>query len=53
MPTSRSGWRRRASGNVSLVLQLSRGEALPQELPAADKVDRMNRLVLMWYKQQP
>ena len=40
-------------GNVSLVLQLSRGEALPQELPAADKVDRMNRLVLMWYKQQP
>ncbi|MCC4104417.1 lipid IV(A) 4-amino-4-deoxy-L-arabinosyltransferase [Serratia ureilytica] len=43
----------RKHGNVSLVLQLSRGEALPQELPAADKVDRMNRLVLMWYKQQP
>lgn len=43
----------RKKGNVSLVLQLSRGEALPQELPAADKVDRMNRLVLMWYKQQP
>ena len=43
----------RKQGNVSLVLQLSRGEALPQELPAADKVDRMNRLVLMWYKQQP
>lgn len=30
----------RKQGNVSLVLQLSRGEALPQELPAADKVDR-------------
>ncbi|ELY3099555.1 lipid IV(A) 4-amino-4-deoxy-L-arabinosyltransferase [Serratia marcescens] len=43
----------RKQGNVSLVLQLSRGEALPQELPTADKVDRMNRLVLMWYKQQP
>ncbi|MGQ6184795.1 lipid IV(A) 4-amino-4-deoxy-L-arabinosyltransferase [Serratia sp. IR-2025] len=43
----------RKQGNVSLVLQLSRGEALPQELPAADKVARMNRLVLMWYKQQP
>ncbi|MEL5395588.1 lipid IV(A) 4-amino-4-deoxy-L-arabinosyltransferase [Serratia nevei] len=43
----------RKQGNLSLVLQLSRGEALPQELPAADKVDRMNRLVLMWYKQQP
>ncbi|HEJ7985043.1 TPA: lipid IV(A) 4-amino-4-deoxy-L-arabinosyltransferase [Serratia marcescens] len=43
----------RKQGNVSLVLQLSRGEAPPQELPAADKVDRMNRLVLMWYKQQP
>ncbi|EPG7065597.1 lipid IV(A) 4-amino-4-deoxy-L-arabinosyltransferase [Serratia marcescens] len=43
----------RKQGNVSLVLQLSRGEALPQELPAADKVDRMNRLVLMLYKQQP
>ncbi|WP_049209404.1 lipid IV(A) 4-amino-4-deoxy-L-arabinosyltransferase [Serratia marcescens] len=43
----------RKQGSVSLVLQLSRGEALPQELPAADKVDRMNRLVLMWYKQQP
>ncbi|HCR2983719.1 TPA: lipid IV(A) 4-amino-4-deoxy-L-arabinosyltransferase [Serratia marcescens] len=43
----------RKQGNVSLVLQLSRDEALPQELPAADKVDRMNRLVLMWYKQQP
>jgi 4-amino-4-deoxy-L-arabinose transferase len=43
----------RKQGNVSLVLQLSRDEALPQELPVADKVDRMNRLVLMWYKQQP
>jgi len=43
----------RKQGNVALGLQLSRGEALPQELPAADKVDRMNRLVLMWYKQQP
>ncbi|CAI1774172.1 Undecaprenyl phosphate-alpha-4-amino-4-deoxy-L-arabinose arabinosyl transferase [Serratia marcescens] len=43
----------RKQGNVSLVLQLSRDETLPQELPVADKVDRMNRLVLMWYKQQP
>lgn len=44
----------RKQGNVSLVLQFSRGESLEQQhLPAADKVQVMNRLALVWYKQQP
>jgi len=36
-----------------LVLQLSRGDHVPQNLPAADKVVEMNRLALLWYQQQP
>lgn len=43
----------RKQGNVSLVLQLSRDESLPQHLPTADNVSKMHRLVLLWYKQQP
>lgn len=44
----------RKQGNVSLVLQFSGGESLEQEhLPAADKVQVMNRLALVWYKQKP
>jgi 4-amino-4-deoxy-L-arabinose transferase len=44
----------RKQGDVSLVLQLSRGESIDQQdLPAADKVQVMNRLVLFWYSQQP
>ncbi|CAI2411293.1 Undecaprenyl phosphate-alpha-4-amino-4-deoxy-L-arabinose arabinosyl transferase [Serratia ficaria] len=43
----------RKQGDVSLVLQLSRGDRVPQNLPAADKVVEMNRLALVWYQQQP
>ncbi|MNZ98915.1 Undecaprenyl phosphate-alpha-4-amino-4-deoxy-L-arabinose arabinosyl transferase [compost metagenome] len=43
----------RKQGDVSLVLQLSRGDHVPQTLPAADKVVEMNRLALLWYQQQP
>lgn len=44
----------RKQGDVSLVLQLSRGESIEQQnLPPADKVQVMNRLALFWYQQQP
>lgn len=44
----------RKQGDVSLVLQLSRGESIDQQnLPKADKVQVMNRLALFWYQQQP
>ncbi|WP_431222575.1 lipid IV(A) 4-amino-4-deoxy-L-arabinosyltransferase [Serratia sp. L9] len=43
----------RKLGDVSLVLQLSRGEHVPQTLPAADSVNEMHRMALLWYKQQP
>ncbi|KFK94762.1 MULTISPECIES: lipid IV(A) 4-amino-4-deoxy-L-arabinosyltransferase [unclassified Serratia (in: enterobacteria)] len=43
----------RKQGNVSLVLQLSRGEQVPQNLPTPDSVSEMHRLALLWYKQQP
>jgi 4-amino-4-deoxy-L-arabinose transferase len=43
----------RKHGDVSLVLQLSRGEAIPQDLPIPDSVSRMNRFVLVWYQKQP
>lgn len=43
----------RKQGDVSLVLQLSRGESIEaQQLPTPDKVELMNRLALLWYKQQ-
>ncbi|MDT3250743.1 lipid IV(A) 4-amino-4-deoxy-L-arabinosyltransferase [Serratia sp. root2] len=43
----------RKQGDVSLVLQLSRGDHVPKNLPAADKIVEMNRLALVWYQQQP
>ncbi|MDR5020360.1 lipid IV(A) 4-amino-4-deoxy-L-arabinosyltransferase [Yersinia rochesterensis] len=43
----------RKLGDVSLVVQLSRDEKIPDTLPAADKVNLMNRLVLLWYKKTP
>ncbi|WP_145534459.1 lipid IV(A) 4-amino-4-deoxy-L-arabinosyltransferase [Yersinia thracica] len=43
----------RKLGDVSLVVQLSRDEKIPDSLPAADKVNLMNRLVLLWYKKTP
>ncbi|CNE89461.1 4-amino-4-deoxy-L-arabinose transferase [Yersinia nurmii] len=43
----------RKQGNVSLVLQLSRGETLPESLPAADQVTQNSRMALLWYKQIP
>lgn len=44
----------RKQGDVSLVLQLSRGESIDQQqLPMPDKAEVMNRLALLWYKQQP
>ncbi|WP_145571516.1 lipid IV(A) 4-amino-4-deoxy-L-arabinosyltransferase [Yersinia bercovieri] len=43
--------RARQQGDVSLVMQLSRDEAIPAYLPAADKVNLMNRLALLWYKK--
>ncbi|WP_145592526.1 lipid IV(A) 4-amino-4-deoxy-L-arabinosyltransferase [Yersinia bercovieri] len=45
--------RARQQGDVSLVMQLSRDEAIPANLPAADKVNLMNRLALLWYKKAP
>lgn len=45
--------RARQQGDVSLVMQLSRDEAIPAYLPAADKVNLMNRLALLWYKKAP
>ncbi|MFC0227105.1 lipid IV(A) 4-amino-4-deoxy-L-arabinosyltransferase [Serratia aquatilis] len=45
--------RARKQGDVSLVLQLSRGELVPQSLPKPDSIYKMNRLVLLLYKQQP
>ncbi|PHZ31147.1 4-amino-4-deoxy-L-arabinose lipid A transferase, partial [Yersinia mollaretii] len=41
----------RQQGDVSLVVQLSQDEAIPAYLPAADKVNLMNRLALLWYKK--
>ncbi|EPA3117561.1 lipid IV(A) 4-amino-4-deoxy-L-arabinosyltransferase [Yersinia enterocolitica] len=43
----------RQKGDVSLVIQLSRNEKIPDSLPAADKVSLMNRLTLLWYKKTP
>ncbi|WP_145556717.1 lipid IV(A) 4-amino-4-deoxy-L-arabinosyltransferase [Yersinia canariae] len=43
----------RQQGDVSLVIQLSRNEKIPDNLPAADKVNLMNRLALLWYKKTP
>lgn len=43
----------RQQGDVSLVVQLSRNEKIPDSLPAADKVSLMNRLALLWYKKTP
>ncbi|CNK75060.1 lipid IV(A) 4-amino-4-deoxy-L-arabinosyltransferase [Yersinia aldovae] len=43
----------RQQGDVSLVVQLSRNEAIPAHLPAADKVNLMNRLALLWYQKTP
>lgn len=43
----------RQQGDVSLVIQLSRNEKIPDSLPAADKVSLMNRLALLWYKKTP
>lgn len=43
----------RQKGDVSLVIQLSRNEKIPDSLPAADKVSLMNRLALLWYKKTP
>lgn len=43
----------RQQGDVSLVVQLSRNEKIPDSLPAADKVNLMNRLALLWYKKTP
>lgn len=41
----------RQQGDVSLVVQLSQNEDIPAYLPAADKVNLMNRLALLWYKK--
>ncbi|CNH46827.1 4-amino-4-deoxy-L-arabinose transferase [Yersinia aldovae] len=43
----------RQQGDVSLVMQLSRNEAIPAHLPVADKVNLMNRLALLWYRKTP
>ncbi|AJJ59699.1 4-amino-4-deoxy-L-arabinose lipid A transferase [Yersinia pseudotuberculosis] len=43
----------RKKGDVSLVVQLARNEALPAHLPSADKVNLMNRLALLWYQKTP
>lgn len=43
----------RKQGDVSLVLHLSRDEAIPQDLPTPDSVNERHRMVLLWYKQQP
>lgn len=43
----------RKEGDVSLVVQLARNEALPAHLPPADKVNLMNRLALLWYQKTP
>ncbi len=43
----------RKQGDVSLVLQLSRDEHVPQTLPVPDSVNEMHRMALLWYKQQP
>ncbi|CNC47849.1 MULTISPECIES: lipid IV(A) 4-amino-4-deoxy-L-arabinosyltransferase [Yersinia pseudotuberculosis complex] len=43
----------RKKGDVSLVVQLARNEALPAHLPPADKVNLMNRLALLWYQKTP
>lgn len=41
----------RQQGDVSLVVQMSREDEVPANLPAADKVNLMNRLALLWYKK--
>ncbi|CNI23098.1 4-amino-4-deoxy-L-arabinose transferase [Yersinia massiliensis] len=41
----------RQQGDVSLVVQMSREGEIPANLPAADKVNLMNRLALLWYKK--
>ncbi|WON78772.1 lipid IV(A) 4-amino-4-deoxy-L-arabinosyltransferase [Serratia sp. UGAL515B_01] len=43
----------RKQGDVSLVLQLSRDERVPQSLPTPDSVYETSRLALLWYKQLP
>ncbi|AXY32769.1 lipid IV(A) 4-amino-4-deoxy-L-arabinosyltransferase [Yersinia pseudotuberculosis] len=43
----------RKEGDVSLVVQLAKNEALPAHLPPADKVNLMNRLALLWYQKTP
>ncbi len=39
----------RRQGSVSLVLLLSRHGEIPAYLPVASRIERMNRLVLLWY----
>ncbi|WP_145496028.1 lipid IV(A) 4-amino-4-deoxy-L-arabinosyltransferase [Yersinia massiliensis] len=41
----------RQQGDVSLVVQMSSEGEIPANLPAADKVNLMNRLALLWYKK--
>lgn len=50
-----AGWlaQARKQGDVSLVMQLSRGEHVPTDLPTPDSVVEMHRMALVWYKQQP
>ncbi|CAI1678375.1 Undecaprenyl phosphate-alpha-4-amino-4-deoxy-L-arabinose arabinosyl transferase [Serratia fonticola] len=50
-----AGWlaQARKQGDVSLVMQLSRGEHVPTDLPPPDSVVEMHRMALVWYKQQP
>ncbi|MFA3779155.1 lipid IV(A) 4-amino-4-deoxy-L-arabinosyltransferase [Yersinia sp. 1652 StPb PI] len=43
----------RQQGDVSLVVQLSRGEDISAHYPVADKVNLMNRLALLWYQKTP
>ncbi|MGP2515847.1 lipid IV(A) 4-amino-4-deoxy-L-arabinosyltransferase [Yersinia sp. 2545 StPb PI] len=43
----------RQQGDVSLVVQLSRGEDISTHYPVADKVNLMNRLALLWYQKTP
>jgi len=43
----------RKQGNVSVVLQLSRNETPPVHLPPADKTESENRIIFLFYKQQP
>lgn len=43
----------RKQGDVSLVLHLSRGEHISQDLPLPDSINEMHRMALLWYKQQP